>query len=336
MTHEMNDAPLLEAKTLRVEFVTHTGIVHAVSDVDLHLGPREVLAIVGESGSGKSQMLLAMFGLSARNARVSGSVRFEGEELIGAPESRLNQIRGNKVGFVFQDPMTSLNPYLSIGDQLTEPLRVHQGLGRKTAEASAIEMLHAVHMSEPERRLEQFPHQLSGGMRQRVAIGMALACGPKILIADEPTTALDVTVQAQVLELLREVRERFGTAVILVTHDLGVIAELADRVNVMYAGRMVETGTAEDIFYRCRHPYTEALQRSVPQLSDDRTTRLMAIEGNPPNLMHLPPGCPFEPRCPYRFDDCAKAMPPLEPIAGTHAKRCIYEGTLRYEVEVTA
>ena len=200
------------------------------------------------------------------------------------------------LGFVFQDPMTSLNPYLTIGLQLTEPLRIHKARIASRRAAQAIEMLKAVHITEPERRMQQYPHQLSGGMRQRVAIAMALICRPEILIADEPTTALDVTVQAQVLSLLREIREQFGTAIILVTHDLGVIAELADRVNVMYAGRIVETGSVDDIFYNCRHPYTEALERSIPQLTEVRPARLLAIAGNPPNPLHLPPGCAFAPR----------------------------------------
>lgn len=332
----MPGAPLLEARGLTVEFATREGVVRAVSDVDLDLAPGESLAVVGESGSGKSQMLLSMLGLVAGNAHVTGSARFKGEELLSAPESRLNQIRGSGIGIVFQDPMTSLNPYLSIGLQLTEPLRLHKGTDRASAISQAIEMLKAVHITEPERRMQQYPHQLSGGMRQRVAIAMALICRPEILIADEPTTALDVTVQAQVLSLLREIRERFGTAVILVTHDLGVIAELADRVNVMYAGRIVETGSVEDIFYNCRHPYTEALKQSIPQLTEIRPARLAAIAGNPPNPVHLPPGCAFAPRCPYRLDCCDKSVPPLEPVAPQHAKACFYEGQLRTAGELSA
>jgi oligopeptide transport system ATP-binding protein len=337
---------LLQARGLNVEFTTHDGLVRAVTDVDLDLNEGEVLALVGESGSGKSQTLLSMLGLVARNARVRGSVQFHGEELIGAPERRLNQIRGHHVGVVFQDPMTSLNPYLPIGLQLTEPLRIHKGVDRETAAARAVEMLRAVHITEPEQRLRQYPHQLSGGMRQRAAIAMALICEPEILIADEPTTALDVTIQAQVLALLREVRERFGTAVILVTHDLGVIAEVADRVNVMYAGRIVESGPAEDIFYHCRHPYTEALQRSIPRLEEARPERLSAIAGNPPNLSRLPSGCAFHPRCPYRLECCDKSVPPLErageshwtasPLerAGeNHWKACFYDGPLEQEPE---
>jgi oligopeptide transport system ATP-binding protein len=327
---------LLEARNLTVEFITRGHVVHAVTDVNLDLRAREVLAVVGESGSGKSQMLLSMLGLTAANSNVRGSVRFEGEELLGAPESRLNQIRARRIGYVFQDPMTSLNPYLSIGVQLTEPLRVHKGLGKAAAAAQAIEMLRAVHISEPERRMRQYPHQLSGGMRQRVAIGMALICGPEILIADEPTTALDVTVQAQVLSLLREARARMGTAVILVTHDLGVIAELADRVNVMYAGRIVEEGSVDDIFYRCRHPYTEALENSIPQLSDDRSARLAAIEGNPPDLSSVPPGCAFHPRCPYRLGICDREVPPLERVADEHRKACFYQGEMGRGAKTTA
>ncbi len=325
----MPAAPLLEVRRLSVEFSTHEGVVRAVSEVDLDLAAGETLAVVGESGSGKSQMLLSILGLVAGNARVTGSARFKGEELISAHEKRLNQIRGSDIGFVFQDPMTSLNPYLSIGLQLTEPLRIHKGADRATAAAKAVEILKAVHITEPERRMRQYPHQLSGGMRQRAAIAMALICQPEILIADEPTTALDVTVQAQVLSLLREIREQFGIAVILVTHDLGVIAELADRVNVMYAGKIVEKGPVEDIFYRCRHPYTEALERSIPQFTEIRPARLEAISGNPPNPVRLPPGCAFHPRCPYRMEICDQVVPELESVAPNHAKACFYEGPLR-------
>jgi oligopeptide transport system ATP-binding protein len=324
----MPEAPLLQIRNLSVKFTTRDALVHAVSEVDLSLRPREVLALVGESGSGKSQMLLSILGLAAPNARVTGSVLFNGQELLGASPNRLNQIRGHRIGIVFQDPMTSLNPYLTIGLQLIEPLQIHKGLDRNTAAEKSVEMLKAVHMTEPERRMQQYPHQLSGGMRQRVAIAMALVCNPEILIADEPTTALDVTVQAQVLSLLREIRSQFGTAVILVTHDLGVIAELADRVNVMYAGRIVERGSVEDIFYRCRHPYTEALERSIPQIAKDRPMRLLAISGTPPDPAHLPPGCAFAPRCPYRLEDCDKHVPPLETVAEGHAKACIYEGPM--------
>jgi oligopeptide transport system ATP-binding protein len=319
---------LLDARNLTVEFTTRGKIVHAVTEVDLDLNAGEVLAVVGESGSGKSQMLLSMLGLTAPNSRVTGSVRLGGQELLGAPERQLNQVRARRVGYVFQDPMTSLNPYLSIGLQLTEPLQVHKGLAKAAAAAQAVDMLKAVHISEPERRMRQYPHELSGGMRQRVAIAMALICGPEILIADEPTTALDVTVQAQVLSLLREVRERLGTAVILVTHDLGVIAELADRVNVMYAGRIVEKGTVDDIFYHRRHPYTEALENSIPDLSEGRSARLVAIEGNPPDLSDVPPGCAFHPRCPYRLGMCDQGVPPLERVSGNHLKACFYEGDL--------
>jgi oligopeptide transport system ATP-binding protein len=324
----MAQTPLLEVRDVSVEFATHEGVVRAVSDVDLDLSASETLAIVGESGSGKSQMLLGLLGLTARNGRVTGSARFKGEELVGATPKRLNQIRGAEIGFVFQDPMTSLNPYLTIGRQLTEPLTVHRRTDRAAATTQAIEMLHAVHITEPERRMRQYPHQLSGGMRQRVAIAMALICRPEMLIADEPTTALDVTVQAQVLALLREIRQRFGTAIILVTHDLGVIAELADRVNVMYAGRIVETGPVDAVFYNCRHPYTEALERSIPQLGDSRLERLVAIAGNPPNPLRLPPGCAFAPRCPYRLDVCDKSVPPLEAVEAGHRKACFYEGAL--------
>jgi oligopeptide/dipeptide ABC transporter ATP-binding protein len=304
---------------------------------------------VGESGSGKSQMLLGALGLSAENARVSGSVRLDGEEILGAPERRLNQIRGRRVGYVFQDPMTSLNPHLTIGAQLMEPLFVHRREKKAAAAARAIELLKAVHISAPEERLRQYPHQLSGGMRQRVAIAMALICGPGLLIADEPTTALDVTVQAQVLTLLREIRERFGTAIILVTHDLGVIAEVADRVNVMYAGRFVETGTVDDIFYRRRHPYTRALEQSIHGIAGGseqpaelaaaaaaaggatrtvRAPRLEAIAGNPPDPSAIPPGCAFHPRCRYRMPICDQQIPVLTLVDGIHQKACFFEGEL--------
>jgi oligopeptide transport system ATP-binding protein len=315
-------------RNVNVEFATHEGTVRAVTDVDFNLSAGETLAIVGESGSGKSQMLLSLLGLTARNGRVTGSARFKNEELVGASAKRLNQIRGAEIGFVFQDPMTSLNPYLTIGRQITEPLTVHRRVDKAAARTQAIEMLQAVHITEPERRMQQYPHQLSGGMRQRVAIAMALICRPSLLIADEPTTALDVTVQAQVLALLREIREEFGTAVILVTHDLGVIAEVADRENVMYAGRIVETGLVDEIFYNCRHPYTQALERSIPQLGESRLDRLVAIAGSPPSLLRVPPGCAFHPRCPYRFEPCDKKVPSLEIVGEGHSKACFYEGAL--------
>jgi len=323
--------PLLEVRRLSVAFHTREGAVRAVSDVELELAAGETLAVVGESGSGKSQMLLSMLGLLARNGRAEGSVRLDGEELLGAPEARLAELRGAAVGYVFQDPMTSLNPYLSIGTQLTEPVRLHKGADRATAYRRAIEMLKAVHIPESERRMRQYPHELSGGMRQRVAIAMALMCSPAILIADEPTTALDVTVQAQVLALLREIKDQFGTAVILVTHDLGVIAELADRVHVMYAGRIVERGSVEDIFYRYRHPYTAALKRSVPSWTESRPQRLVAISGNPPNPLRLPPGCAFAPRCAFRLEVCGERLPVLERVTDGHAKACFYAGPLGEE-----
>jgi oligopeptide transport system ATP-binding protein len=329
----MPPAPLLEVRNLSLEFHGRDGVVRAVSQVDLDLAPAETLAVVGESGSGKTQMLLSILGLAARSGQVSGSARLNGEDLLRATERRLTEIRGSTVGFVFQDPMTSLNPYLAIGTQLIEVFRVHKGSDRAAATARAIEMLKAVHIPDPERRLRQYPHHLSGGMRQRVAIAMALMCQPAILMADEPTTALDVTVQGQVLALLREIKERFGTAVILVTHDLGVIAELADRVDVMYAGRIVERGSVEDIFYRSRHPYTVALKRSVPSWTDAPSDRLVAITGSPPNPLRLPPGCAFAPRCAFRLDVCDERVPALETVGDRHAKACFYEGPLGADAE---
>ena len=330
-------APLIDVRDLSVEFATPDGIVHAVSGVDLAVAPGEFVGIVGESGSGKSQLLLSLLGLNAGNGRVLGSIRYRGRELVGVPARQLNQIRGDRISMVFQDPMTSLNPHLTIGRQLTEGLRYHRRSSAADARRRATEMLKAVHLTEPERRLDQYPHELSGGMRQRVMIAMALICEPELILADEPTTALDVTVQAQILALLRELRERFGTAVVLVTHDLGVVAEVADRVAVMYGGRIVETGSTEDLFYRGRHPYTEGLQRSIPRLDESRSERLATIPGSPPNLLHPPPGCAFAPRCVYRQARCEQTLPRLQSVADGHRRACFHEGALgRLTAEVGA
>jgi oligopeptide transport system ATP-binding protein len=240
----------------------------------------------------------------------------------------LNRIRGEHISMIFQDPMTALNPYLTVAQQITEVVRTHKGLDRRTAERRALEMLEAVHITEPARRLRQYPHELSGGMRQRVMIAMALIAEPEILLADEPSTALDVTVQAQILSLLKELRARTGTAVVLVTHDLGVIAEVADRVCVMYAGRLVEQASVQELFEHPRHPYTEALQRSIPRLDRPLAPRLATIGGNPPNPADRAPGCPFAPRCLYRMNVCDTAPPPLTPVASDHLKACYYEGAL--------
>jgi oligopeptide transport system ATP-binding protein len=323
MSAVADDRPLLEVRELALEYRTPDGVVRAVRGVDLTIRPREFIGIVGESGSGKSQLLLALLGLTGPGAVVSGSIRHGGVELVGAGATTLNRIRGNRISMVFQDPMTALNPYLTVATQITEVLRLHRGLGRRAALTRAAELLDAVQITEARRRLQQYPHELSGGMRQRVMIAMALACEPEILLADEPTTALDVTVQAQILELLRELRQRTGTAVVLVTHDLGIVAELADRITVMYAGRFVEEAPVDTLFAASRHPYTEALKRSIPRIDIALPERMASIPGNPPNPARLPPGCAFAPRCAFRLDRCEAQVPPLQDLGAGHRKACL-------------
>ena len=325
---------LLTVRELRIRYRGAAGPLHAVDGVDLDLAAGDFLGIVGESGSGKTQLLLALLGLNA-DAQLAGSIRYRGEELVGASEGRLRRLRGAKIGMIFQDPMTALNPYLSIGTQLIEGVRRHRGLSRSAARRQALDMLDAVQITEPRRRLDQHPHELSGGMRQRIVIAMAMICEPEIILADEPTTALDVTVQAQILTLLRELRRRMGVAVILVSHDLGVIAEVADRVAVMYAGRIVEQADAPTLFSAARHPYTEGLRRSIVPLDGALPARLPTIGGLPPNIAALPPGCAFAPRCGYASEPCGRAAPPLALIsapgpasAEPHRKACFYEGSL--------
>lgn len=320
---------ILAVRGLDLRFSTPEGAVHALRGVDLDVVQGECLGIVGESGSGKSQLLASIIGLLANNATASGSIRFHDTEIRNARESRLRKLRGRRIAMVFQDPMTSLNPHLNIGRQLTEGLRLHLGLSRKAARGRALELLKAVHLAEAERRLHQYPHELSGGMRQRVAIAMALACEPDLLLADEPTTALDVTVQAQILALLRELRQRFNTTVILVTHDLGVIAQIADRVAVMYAGRIVEHGPLDTLFQHPRHPYTAALRRASPTLEGNTTTQLSAIPGYPPDLARPIPGCAFAPRCDYASDTCTRHDPQLETVGARHQTACFHHDELR-------
>ena len=316
-------APLLEVEDLRVEFKTDDGIVKAVDGVSFHVAPGETLGLVGESGSGKSVTNLALMGLVPQPpGRVtSGRALFRGRDLLTLPARELADIRGNRIAMVFQDPMTSLNPFLSVADQLTEVTRRHQGLTRRQATARAIELLEQVGIPAAARRVHDFPHQFSGGMRQRVMIAMALSCRPDVLIADEPTTALDVTIQAQILELIKELQQRHGTAVILITHDLGVIANVCHRVHVMYAGRIVEEAGVDDTFHKPRHPYTLGLLQSIPRLNEERGATLTPIEGQPPDLAHLPPGCSFRPRCRYAFDRCEREIPPLfpSPAGGRYA-----------------
>ncbi|WP_309082919.1 ABC transporter ATP-binding protein [Chelativorans sp.] len=312
--------PLLEVEQLRVEFETRAGIVHALNDVSFSIAKGETLGIVGESGSGKSVTAQAVMGLVDLPGRIcGGDMRWRGRSLLGREGQRYGRsIRGKEVAMVFQDPMTSLNPLLTIGTQLCEVTERHLGLTRAQARGRAEELLAAVGISAPARRLGQHPHELSGGMRQRVMIAMAIACEPKLLIADEPTTALDVTIQAQILELIAELQQKLGLAVILITHDLGVVAGLCHRVAVMYAGRIVESADADALFTHPAHPYTQGLLRSTPSL-DVVEERLASIEGTPPSLLDPPPGCPFRPRCPVAFHRCLE-MPPMAPvIAGGEA-----------------
>ncbi len=313
---------LLEVDQLVVRFDTPDGEVEAVNGISFALEPSEVLAIVGESGSGKSQTVLSIMGLLASNGRCSGSVRYRGEEILNLPPAQLNQVRGDRIAMIFQDPMTSLNPYLTIARQMAEVLVLHKGMSEADARRAALEMLDAVHIPDARSRIDRYPHEFSGGMRQRVMIAMALMCRPDLLIADEPTTALDVTVQAQILELLSEIRREFGTAIILITHDLGVVAGSSDRALVMYGGQLMEYGNLEQIFHHSRHPYTQGLLRSVPRLDQPGLSRLQTIPGNPPSLMALPAGCPFEPRCEFRESRCKEQRPTLEKVGDKHFKAC--------------
>jgi oligopeptide transport system ATP-binding protein len=324
----MSSTPLLKISELSVGYPSRAGTTRALDRVSLDLSPGEFLGIVGESGSGKTQLLLAMLGLNAQGAQLAGSISYRGHELVGASQRTLASVRGRRIGMIFQDPMTALNPYLTVGTQVTEGLRLHQKLGRKAAWRRAIELLEAVQIPEPERRLGQHPHELSGGMRQRIVIAMALICEPDILLADEPTTALDVTVQAQILALLRELRTRTRAAIVLVTHDLGVIAEVADRVLVMYAGRVVEQAGVEELFSSARHPYTLGLRRSIAELDGPLPERLPSIGGNPPNPAALPAGCAFAPRCAQACERCLGTPPPLVSVAPGHARACYFEGKL--------
>jgi len=313
--------PLLEVKDLRVSFDTPEGEVHAVSGIDFNLEAGDALAIVGESGSGKTQSMLALMGLLAENGHASGAALFKGENLMEMDAQQLNRHRGSDIAMIFQDPMTSLNPYLSIEKQMTEVLMHHQGLHRREATDHAIEMLRAVRIPDPEQRIRQYPHEFSGGMRQRVMVAMGLLCQPDILIADEPTTALDVTVQAQISQLMGELRRNSNTAIVLITHDLGIVAGLCDQVLVMYAGEVVECGSVEQIFYQPKHPYTRGLLDSIPRLDHVDDTSLHAIPGNPPNLLSLPKGCSFRDRCSEAFDACGE-KPELREMGGGQLSRC--------------
>jgi peptide/nickel transport system ATP-binding protein len=322
----MTRAPLLSVRDLRVGFATEEGVVQAVDGVSFELRPGEVLAIVGESGSGKSVTAQTLIGLTrANNARIEGSVQLEGEELTDAGDADMRRLRGEKIAMVFQDPMTSFNPVYRIGDQIVEAIRAHRpDTSRRDGKARVVELFEAVGIPKAAQRVDDYPHEFSGGMRQRAMIAMALALEPEVLIADEPTTALDVTIQAQILDLLEQLNRERNLATILITHDLGVVAEVADRVMVMYAGKVVEQGTLEEIFYDPQHPYTWGLLGSLTRIDRPRPHRLPQIAGQPPSLLDLPEGCPFRPRCPHEFGKCSE-YPDLEARlaeAPDHRDRC--------------
>lgn len=313
---------LLEVKNLKVEFETADGVVNAVNNVNFSIEEGKILAIVGESGSGKSQTVFAMTGLLDHNGSATGSVKFEGEEILNIPNQKLNQIRAEKIAMIFQDPMTSLNPYVRVSDQMTEVLMHHHGASKSDALKQSINMLDAVRIPDASNRIRMYPHEFSGGMRQRVMIAMSLLCKPKLLIADEPTTALDVTVQAQIMKLLADLQKDFGMSIILITHDLGVVAGNSDDMLVMYGGEIMEIGKTENIYSAPTHPYTQGLMSAVPRL-DDSEERLITIPGNPPNMMKAPEGCPFSPRCKFAVDKCNSDSPALLKIDNSnHFRSC--------------
>ena len=316
--------PLLEVRGLTTHFFTEDGVVRAVENVSFEIFPGEIVSLVGESGCGKSVTGLSLLRLIPipPGKILNGELLFEGRDLLTLEEREMERVRGNDISMIFQEPMTSLNPVFTIGNQIMEVLQLHQNLDKKEARRRAIEILDKVKIPSPEVRIDSYPHQLSGGMRQRAMIAMALSCQPKLLIADEPTTALDVTIQAQVLHLLKEIQREMGMAVMLITHDLGVVSEIADRVAVMYAGRIVESGPIEAIFGEMRHPYTKGLLESIPQL-EEKKRRLNAIPGQVPNPMDLPSGCKFHPRCYLKVDDCKREEPPLFQVNGNHFSRCL-------------
>ncbi len=317
-------AAILEVENLQTQFFTSAGTVRAVDGITYSVNAGESVAIVGESGCGKSVSALSILRLipDPPGRVVGGSIRFMGMDILALSDAEIRQVRGRRIAMVFQEPMTSLNPVLTIGRQLTETLEHHLGMTRKAADARASELLGLVGISDPKQRLAQYPHHLSGGMRQRVMIAMALCCEPELIIADEPTTALDVTIQAQILELMRDLSKRLGVALIIITHNLGVVARYADRVNVMYAGKIIEQGSAIQIYHQPSHPYTLGLLRSVPRLDRPRQAKLEPIEGQPPDLTRLGAGCAFRPRCRFAIDRCAREIPALEAVGEGHTSAC--------------
>lgn len=314
---------LLEIKDERLSFFTPAGEVKALNGVSFSMDEGEVLGIVGESGSGKSVTAYSVMGLTAYPGKlIGGTIYFNGHQIEKMSEKEMRKIRGNEVSIIFQDPMTSLNPVYTIGNQITEVICLHTGKSKKEAHDRAKELLELVGINEPAKRLKQYPHELSGGMRQRVMIAIALACEPKLLIADEPTTALDVTIQAQILELMQELRKKLGMSIIMITHDLGVVASMCERIAVMYAGHIVEYGTADEIFYEPKHEYTKGLIKSIPKLNVQETERLIPIEGQPVDLLNPPAGCPFAPRCANCMKICLREMPPKTELSDTHYSQC--------------
>jgi oligopeptide transport system ATP-binding protein len=322
--------PLLDVRNLRTEFPTGDGIVHAVNGITFTVMPGEAVGLVGESGCGKSMSALSIMGLVPRPGRIAaGEVFFEGQDLRTLSQDRMRRIRGNEIAMIFQDPMTSLNPVLTVRTQLTEPLLLHKGMDQSAADKRAIELMELVEIPAARTRLREYPHQFSGGMRQRVMIAMALACEPKLLIADEPTTALDVTIQAQILDLMTKLRKEVGMALIMITHDLGVVAGLCDRINVMYAGFIVEKATAMELFEHPRHPYTLGLLRSIPRMDMERKSKLIPIEGFPPDLITIGHECPFQARCIYAVPRSMEENPTLQPVEKDHEVACwvdVYAG----------
>ena len=321
--------PILSVRDLEVTFPTDDGPVTAVREMSFDVSPGETLAIVGESGSGKTVTAMSVMGLHPKGTRVSGSINLLGDELVGMPVKQLRKLRGKDVAMIFQDPMTAMNPVFTVGSQISEAIRIHDSsVNKEQGMKRAAELLDAVGVPEPDRRARQYPHEYSGGMRQRAMIAMAIANQPKLLIADEPTTALDVTIQAQVIEVMQEAQKLTGAAMMLITHDLGLVAGLADRIQVMYSGRVVETGTTDDIFYRSSNPYTRGLMASIPRVDGQGDERLKPIPGTPPSLLNPPPGCPFRPRCEFRTDRCATDIPTLDPVGPDHSSRCFESGNL--------